>query len=447
LLKVLEKIAFYQPRPTVALVRLTLEHRRRAHAGRDARTVIHPNDEDVRDAAAPVLRTAAYNDESLPEAGELLWEMARGDARPPHQHPNHALRMLAELAAYDPRGVSTFQQALPALVERWLRRPRGESDIRDPLSVLHPLLATEGHQETWSRDALIFRPFPINPDAPAVIELRQQALDLAFAELASSDLRRAAAAVEAIATGLQGPIGKFRRRVTEQERASWTPHFMRILRRLRDAVRANPPSPAIAVALRARLQRDAEHVASGIHQAARAVLADLPRTPEYELARALRGGPIDPPADSATAGDFMGRHRATERFFADCVAALADRPDDQVVALMERLFEELGLALGDVAGRARSFLWTIVTTRPSLGAALCNRVRETTDSSLVSLVSITIVALGQVRDPHLIDLARRLLETEDVRVAREIARGIGIQRARTDLLDGEDGLLRTLVET
>ena len=55
----------------------------------------------------------------------------------------------------------------------------------DPLTVLHPLLATEGHEETWSPEALTFHPFLIDPDHPAVTELRRQVLDLAFEELAS----------------------------------------------------------------------------------------------------------------------------------------------------------------------------------------------------------------------------------------------------------------------
>ena len=61
-----------------------------------------------------------------------------------------------------------------------MRRPRSKSDAYDRLCTLHPLLATEGHQQTWSRDALTFHPFLINPSAEVVIKLRKQALDLAF---------------------------------------------------------------------------------------------------------------------------------------------------------------------------------------------------------------------------------------------------------------------------
>lgn len=447
-LEILEKVAFYQPRPSMALVRWALEHPAAPEqiSSADLGLSYTFTDQDVRNAAAPVLRTAAYDRDTLREAADLLWEMARGDARPSNQHPNHPLRMLAELAEYDPRGVSAFQQALPGLVERWLRRPRREGDVHDPLCTVHPLLATEGHRQTWSSEALTFHPFLIDPDSPAVTDLRRQALDLAFAQLTLPDARRAAAAVEAIGNGITGPLGGFGLQVGERERQRWTAHFTRTLERLRETLHANPPSPVIAVALRARLQWHAEHEISEIHQATRDVLAALPREFEYELARALHGGPIDPPEDASQTADYMARHQATEQFFADRAAAMTEQPEDQVINAIERLLGDLRLALGDDAGRSRSFLWTAITTRPSLGRALCERVIEDTDGPLTAMVSIALVALGRNRDSGLIDLARRLLETGDVRVAREIAHGVGIQRARADLLEGEAPLLRTLVQ-
>jgi hypothetical protein len=40
--------------------------------------------------------------------------------------------MFAEFASFDPRGLTAFQQALASIVERWLRRPQHERDVRDP---------------------------------------------------------------------------------------------------------------------------------------------------------------------------------------------------------------------------------------------------------------------------------------------------------------------------
>jgi transcriptional regulator with XRE-family HTH domain len=446
-LKVLAKVAFYQPQPTLAIVRWALEH---PAPPEDVPTGLGftctYTDQDGRDAAAPVLRTAAYNPDVLPEAADLLWELGRGDSRPPNQHPNHAIRMLGELAKFDRRGITIYQKSLPSIVDRWLHRPSRADDIHDPLAVLHPLLAAEDHDEVWSPLALTLRPFLINADAEPVTELRQQVLDLAFDQLTSPDLRRAATAVETIGTALTGPLGGFGLEVNDEQRKPWAKHFRQTLTRLREAIGVQPPAPAVSVALREQLQWPAEHTTSEIHQASREVLAALPRGPEHELARALHGGPIDPPDDPVIAVDYLDRHRANEHFLSGCAAIVADRPDHEVVSLIEQLLNDLSHALRDDPGRARPFLWTLVTARPSLGEDLCARVQNSPASPLASLMSPTLSALAQAGSPRAVNLAQRLLKTADTHLAREIAHAFGLQRSRTSVLDGEPALLRGLVE-
>ncbi len=446
-LSVLTKVAFYQPRPTLTLLQWALEHPAEPAQTQTAVGLSYTQtDQEVRNAAAPVLRTAAYDPEFLPEAAGLLWELARADTRPPNQHPTHPLRLLAELAEFDRRGVTIYQQSLPGIVERWLRRPRLDADVYDPLTVLHPLLATEAQEQTWSATALTFHPFLINPDHPAVVELRCAVLNLAFEQLASTDLRRAAAAVETIGAALTGPLGGWGLQVTDQEREPWTKHFTGTIARLRDAVRAHPPAPAVCVALRAQLQWHVEHAASHIHQEACDVLTALPRQPEHELARALHGGPTDPPVDPTVTLAYHDRQRANEQFVVDHVAAVSDLPEAEPASLIEQLLDDLHRALGDDGTRARPFLTAAVTARPGLGEALCTRVRDAPASRLASVISPVVSALAQADDPRAIHLAHQLLATGDTDLVRQLAHGFGLQRFRTDLLDGESALLHALIE-
>ncbi len=446
-LEVLAKVAFYQPGPTLAIVRWALEH---PAAPEEVQAefgfTCTFTDQDVREAAAPVLRTAAYDRGAVREAADLLWELGRSDPRPPHQHPNHAMRMLGELAKFDRRGITIYQKSLPGIIERWLHRPLRADDIHDPLAVLHPLLAAEDHDEIWSLQALTLRPFLINPDAEPVAELRQQVLDLAFDQLTSPNVRRAAVAVETIGMALTGPHGGFGLQVSDEQREPWIKHFRHTLTRLRGIIAEHSPGPVVSVALREQLQWHAEHVTSEIHQASREVLAALPRRPEHELARALHGGPGDPPGDPATPADYLDWHRASERFLSDCAAIVTDWPDHEVIGLMEQLLEDLRHALRDDPGRARPFLWALVTARPSLGEALCARVQSRPASVLASLVSPVLSALAQAGNQRAVGLAQQLLTTEDTSLAREIAHAFGLQRSRTSILNGEPALLRSLVE-
>jgi transcriptional regulator with XRE-family HTH domain len=446
-LDVLAKVAFYQPRPTLAIVRWALEHpTTSAQVDAGLGLMYTCTDQEVRDAAGPVLRNAAYDPVAFPEAAELLWELARSDDRPPNQHPNHALRMLEDLARFDPRGVTVYQQSLPTLVERWLRCPQRDTYVHDPLLVLHPLLASEGYEQTWSTEGLTFHPFVINPDVPPVAHLRRQVLDLAFEQMRSPDPRRAVAAVKAIGAGLTGPSGGFGLQVTEQQLAPWAKHFQQTLVHLHDEVRAHPPVPVVSAALREELQWPAEHGISEIHHESREVLAALPRRPEHELVRGLRGGPIDPPPNSEDTFDYLDRQRANEQFLAACAATVAGWPDAKVIQLIERLLDELRLALGDDSGRARPFMWTLVSNRPSLGEDLCEQARDTPGGTLATLASVALSALAQAGNPRAVAIAKQLLATQDVGLARQAAHAFGIQRGRTNLLHGEPMLLRALAE-
>jgi transcriptional regulator with XRE-family HTH domain len=446
MLSTLAKVAFYQPQPALAIARWALEHPAEP-VQQDAGLGLSYTytDQDVRDAATPVLRTAAYDPEALPEAADVLWELARGDARHPNQHPNHALRILSELASFDQRGVTTFQQALPAIVERWLHRPQREGDAHDPLTVLNPLLAADGHQEIWDALALTFRPFLVNPDAPAVAELRSRVLDLAFGQLTSPDLRRAAAAAQTIGAALASPRGGFGLEINNQHLTPWAKHFDRTLTRLRDAIRAYPPAPVVAVALRDQLQWHAEHPASTLYQMARQVLAALPFSPEHALARALHGGPADPPPDHAEPADYLDRSYANQRFLSASATTSAGWPDQQLIMFIEQMLSDLCRVLGDDVGRARPFLSLLAAARPSLGESLCMQALRQPDGSLASLISVVISALAQAGNTHVVDLAQQMLATADLGLARQTAHAFGIQRARSSLLDGEAVLLRALV--
>jgi transcriptional regulator with XRE-family HTH domain len=446
-LEVLGKVAFYQPQPTLAIVRWALENPAAPEQVPTGLGFSHTyTDDNVRDAAAPVLRAAAYHPSFLSQAADLLWELGRNDPRPPNQLPNHAMRMLGDMAKYDPRGVTIYQKSLPTIVERWLGRSPRADDIHNPLEALHPLLAAEEHSETWSPHALTLRPFLIDPDAPPVAELRQQVLALALKQLSSTDLRRAAAAAETVGKALIGPLDGFGLKVSDEQHAAWAKTFAQTLARLREAIQARPPGPAVSVALREQLQWQAEHPAAEIQKASREVLAMLPRRAEHDLARALHGGPIEPPADLAARTIYLDRHWANEQFLSDCAALIADWPDHEVIALIEQLVEDLRYALHDDSGNAGPFMQAIVTARPSLGEALCGRVQDAPATSLATLVAPTLSALAQTKNPRAVDLAQQLLMTADTNLARGIAHAFGLNRSRTNVLNGEPALLRNLIE-
>jgi transcriptional regulator with XRE-family HTH domain len=439
-MEVLEKVAYFQPRRTLELAASVLSETAAPVTTEIGLGMTRTyTDVDVHHALAPVLRAVAYNLEFLPRAADLLWHLARDDERPTNQHPDHPLRLLHELAGFTREGPTEHQRVLAAQVERWLSRVAEIATVHAPLAVLLPLLATEGHDELWRPDALAFHPYILRP-TPEILQLRSTVLDLTFSELASARLERASAAVTMLGAAVSLPQGSFGLKVPVEVQLQWINHLIDVLHRLRRYFDSRTLAPTILVAIRRQLQWLAENGPDGLRQAARDVLAAIPRTPANELARALHGGPIDP-LDSP---DYAARHSARERMFADVANVLASWSDDEIVTCIGALLGETRNTSDQDALRARDFLWNLVARRPSVGQALCVHALAAPDGVLVPHVFITLIALRQAVGGDVVALGRRLMESRSVAMARQVAFAFGIQRGQARMLDDEPDLLRVL---
>jgi transcriptional regulator with XRE-family HTH domain len=446
ILDVLGQVAFFQPDRCLAMVRWALDHPpEHAQNDDDVSLASRYATEAMHDRACEVLRGVAHRPEFLPETADLLWQLSSSDTRPPGQHQHHPMRVLGELATFQPAGPTTYQQILVDAVQRWL--PDSPASASDPLEVLQPMVATEGHQEVWSPRAISFRPFLLNPDAEPVAALRARVLDLAFAHLAAPGPQRVLAALGLIGTALTPPTGGFGLEMAPELRTLWDPEFARILGLLEHAVRNQPiPHPVLRLALRSQLQWLAEYGSAQVRLACRSVLSAIPSEMPDNLARALHGGPIEPPDAADATADFQYHQAALKDLFATAIFSLGNLPDQQVADEIEHCLRDLKQLLGDEAARARPFLFELVTARPSLAAAIADHVMAAPGGMLIEQLTIVLVALAGASDPTAVTIASRLLATRDTTVARQVAHAFGLQRGRVgQLLPGEDGLIRTLV--
>jgi transcriptional regulator with XRE-family HTH domain len=441
---VLADVAFFQPRPCLDMVRWALDHPPGALAaglGLPPRLAA----EATTDAACRVLRGAAHDPAHLAEAADLLWQLGRDDPREPGEHQDHAMRILWELAAFRPAGPTTLQHALLGAVRRWLSLPAADGG-RDPLEVLQPMLATEGRQELWNPRAASWRAFIVDPRAEPVTALRAAVIDVALGQLGSPDPRRVLAAFSLLGAALSPPMGGFGLDVTAKARELWDPEFARVLDRLERALRRAPaPHPVPCAALRSHLQWLGEHGTAEVRRACRGVLSALPTGIRHGLARALRGGPADPPGDAGAALDLPARQAALRDLFTAVIASLETLADADVAGESEECLRDLQQLLGDSATRARPFLYELVTARPSLAAAIADRAAADPDGILAGQLDIALTALAATGNPDAVTVARTLLAAGDTMIARHVARAFGLQRGRADqLLPGEDDLLRAL---
>jgi len=393
---------------------------------------------DVLRELPPVLRLVAYNFEYLRDACDILWFLAQQDKRAPNQYPDHALRVLTDLAEYGQGKPVVFHEKLIDISTDWfITQQRGA--IWSPFDVLEPMLATEGTDHFSSGASISLMPFAINPSA--VAKLRRRIIDLAIQEMASKDLRRGVRAVKAVGSGLHYPIGMIGRRVGESERKNWDSLFLETIERLTPVAANADLDPVVSIAVRRAVGWHAYHSSSEMKKAALALLHILPESMEHELAlllsdywNLLRHSDVD---FNEAEKDLL------ERMMRCSKALVESETDERITELIEERLDAQIDAYGNIEGTPGRFIWTLVGMKPSVGFAICGRVITNPDSSLVEILSSCLSILGDEEPEMTIKLVNQLMETDSLRVEQAIAHSFGWGRgSRSCLLEGELALLR-----
>jgi len=443
LLATVKKVAAFQPVQTLELARWALAHPVGGDDAYDRTAAGLPglNDQDVRKGLAPLLENVAYNFSHLGEAADLLWQIARTDTRKPNQFPDHPIRVLSRLMEYAPTTPLAYQEELLAVATRWLDQP----DIADlpysPFDVLDVLLATEAVVQSSDGLSFTMRSFPVTPGV--VQDLRGQVIDLAFAELRSSDIRRAVRAARTIGVSLIGPGPAFNRVPDQEEKDRWTPGFVAIITRV-GAVADTELDPAVVIALREALRWHYQHSSTETRTAAQEVWRALPDTADHRLALVLHD------SWGTLLGDDEGsgyQQEEKDRLFSALVAEITTAwPGTELVDRLEQRLASEHLAFGNAAAHSSFFIWTLTQEKPFIADELCRRVLQDHHSILRDLIPAALGRLLEARPADGLVRARELLDTADLAIVRSVANALGWGRGRrTSLLDGEADLLRSLI--
>lgn len=180
--------AYFQPRQALALARRLIKEG-------------HGKDKDV----CRIVHGATYSLGHLADACSLLWEIGQDDERPTNQHPNHAIRLLTELATPDPRKPIEFVEGVVDFALSLLDYPESWKSPYTPFEVLKGALATEGHftSAATSRE-ITLSTFAIQRER--VSQVRQHIIAELLSSLSIKNQRRAFLAAQHLANALRGPI-------------------------------------------------------------------------------------------------------------------------------------------------------------------------------------------------------------------------------------------------
>ena len=441
LLKLLAKVAYYQPQAALNLVKgvLALETDSVQEDPHSTELGWASTRQDVVHAAAPVLRNIAYHLDYLRPSLDLLWTLAQDDDRPTHQFPDHPLRILREIADLSTGKPFEYIHNVIDAASAWLTNNAAPVQC-SPFDVLEPILATEGSEQIWSEDALTFYPFGIKPES--VRDLRSRVLDIAFHEASSNDTRRAVRAIETLERGIQGPAGQFNRVPSDAESEAWAREFVPIIEKLGELGADPERDPAIRIAIREAIGH-AAYSKTQTKAAADIALASLAHTPEDDLALHLHDGwgRMTRP----TGLDFQEAERVrTDEYRRIAEMISTGRTDRETLDHLEhRLHIEHTAADGfDSAGH---FLWVFFERKPSAARELCEAAMAGQFPELRHFLAVALAALASAGDHRAIEYASSMIGDDSGELQRAAARALSWNRGpRSQLLPGEADVLSTM---
>jgi len=199
LFKSLKEPAFFQPLRVLRLIRRALE--------KEAATVQLWSDwavtqEHVLREIPSLLKAISFHLDHIEEAAEILWRLAKKDTRDPHQYPDHARRVLEEMAEYGRYKPVRFNDWMADFAARMCRDPHAFDGSFTPLNIVDKLLAKEGEFTESEGYTVSFGGFSLN--YPVARTVREKALGIIETCLNADDSKVALRATKSIATVLSG---------------------------------------------------------------------------------------------------------------------------------------------------------------------------------------------------------------------------------------------------
>jgi len=219
ILKIIQKAAHLQSAKTLELVEYAMRNPSKTPEDKKFQRIYEYSHKDVLKKLPELLKRIAFNLDHLPRCCDILWEFGRDDERETGPWPEHAMRILADLAGYDIGKPVAVNKILLDSVERWLKEPDAHEHRHSPLDLLDPLLAKEGDSARSRGHGIIFKPFAVSFENTR--GLRKKAISLLSSCLEFDSTKVILRGLKSLANTLNPPHGRFGRIVSDDEIAQW----------------------------------------------------------------------------------------------------------------------------------------------------------------------------------------------------------------------------------
>jgi hypothetical protein len=288
LFKSLKEAALFQPLRVLRLVR-------RAMANEAKTTQVLADwqitQEHVLREIPPILGSIALHMDHIEEAAETLWRLAQNDKREPHQFPDHARRVLGELAEYGRYKPVRYNDWMANFAVRLTQDPRTFDGPFTPLDIVDKLLAKEGEFTESEGHTVRFGGFALVYDV--VRPVREKALGIVDACLNSAEPRIALRATKSVSHVLSGYLPMVGRQISDEEAQWQMAERMTVLGIVENRLHKATPTPLLrqirSVLRHARPFVQHHPVSERINQ----ILATIPQSDELLIFDAFSTGEWD----------------------------------------------------------------------------------------------------------------------------------------------------------
>ena len=281
ILGILEQVAVYQPEKTLELVEYALRNPATTSEDPEWSKVYKFTHSDVLRQLPTLLRRISYTLDFTPRCFSLLWELGRDDARELNPNPDHAMRVLADLASYDIGKPFIVSHLMLDALEELFEDPKGHEHLHSPLDIIDPMWEKTGHSTRSEGHKLVFRPFTLRDEN--VKSIRQRSLSLVVSCLSSNNLRVSLRALRSLECALREPVGVFEMKISDEDREQWRPEQLEILTHIGDLARRST-EPVVLLRIKEILWWHRSYSASEVVRGrADGIVSSMPESFELSL--------------------------------------------------------------------------------------------------------------------------------------------------------------------
>ena len=285
ILGLLEDVAVYQPGRILELVEYAVRDPATKAEDPKLSKVYEYTHGHVLRQLPTLLRRISYTLDFLPRCCSLLWELGKDDDRDLNPNPDHAMRVLADLASYDIGKPLAVHHLVLDTMEKLLETPGMLGRVYSLLDMLDPMLAKTGHSTRSEGYKLVFRPFVLKRGG--IEPIRQRSIALVVDCLSSHSLGVKLRALKSLENALREPFGDFSMEVSDEDREQWRPEQLEILKHLADLAQSST-EPLVLLRIRDVLRWHRSYSASiDIRGRAEAIVASIPESFELRLTQEL----------------------------------------------------------------------------------------------------------------------------------------------------------------